>query len=63
MAVWVRSWCRRPRDSARATWLPIEKRRQYEEKPVYLRPHSALLGDLMRYAIEYGLARDAASGR
>jgi integrase len=38
--------------------LPIEKRRQYEEKAVYFSPHSALLGDLMRYAIEHGLARD-----
>lgn len=38
--------------------LPIEKRRQYEEKAVYLSPFSALLGDLMRYAIEHGLARD-----
>jgi integrase len=38
--------------------LPIEKRRQYEEKAVYLSPHSALLSDLMRYAIEHGLARD-----
>jgi len=38
--------------------LPIEKRRQYEDKAVYLSPHSALLGDLMRYAIEHGLGRD-----
>ena len=38
--------------------LPIEKRRQYEEKAVYLSPHSKLLHDLMRYAIEHGLGRD-----
>jgi integrase len=38
--------------------LPIEKRRQYEEKAVYFSPHSALLGELMRYAIEHGLGRD-----
>lgn len=38
--------------------LPIEKRREYEEKAVYLSPHSALLNELMRYAIEHGLRRD-----
>jgi len=38
--------------------LPIEKRRQYEEKAVYLSPHSKLLHELMRYAIEHGLGRD-----
>jgi integrase len=38
--------------------LPIEKRRQYAEKAVYLSPHSALLNDLLRYAVEHGLARD-----
>jgi integrase len=38
--------------------LPIEKRRQYEEKAVYLSPQSKLLHDLLRYAIEHGLARD-----
>jgi hypothetical protein len=31
------------------------KRRQYEEKAVYLSPHSMLLHELMRYAIEHGL--------
>ena len=39
--------------------LPIEKRRQYEEKAVYLNPRSPLLHDLLRYAVEHGLARDA----
>jgi integrase len=39
--------------------LPIEKRRQYEEKAVYLNPRSSLLHDLLRYAVEHGLARDA----
>ena len=38
--------------------LPIEKRCQYEEKAVYLSPHSTLLHELMRYAIEHGLGRD-----
>jgi len=38
--------------------LPIEKRRQYEEKAVYFSPHSVLLNNLMRYAIEHGLGRD-----
>jgi integrase len=38
--------------------LPIEKRRQYEEKAVYLNPHSSLLHELLRYAVEHGLARD-----
>jgi integrase len=38
--------------------LPIEKRRQYAEKAVYLSPHSKLLHELMRYAIEHGLGRD-----
>jgi integrase len=38
--------------------LPIEKRRQYEEKAVYLSPHSRLLHELMRYAIEHGFGRD-----
>jgi integrase len=36
--------------------LPIEKRRQYEEKAVYLNPQSPLLHDLLRYAVEHGLA-------
>jgi integrase len=39
--------------------LPIEKRRQYEEKAVYLNPRSSLLHDLLRYAVEHGLARDS----
>jgi len=38
--------------------LPIEKRRQYEEKAVYLSPQSKLLHELMRYTIEHGLGRD-----
>jgi len=38
--------------------LPIEKRRQYEEKAVYLSPQSKLLHELMRYAIEHGFGRD-----
>ncbi len=38
--------------------LPIEKRRQYEEQAVYLNPRSSLLHDLLRYAVEHGLARD-----
>jgi integrase len=38
--------------------LPIEKRRQYEEKAVYLNPRSPLLHDLLRYAVEHGLGRD-----
>ena len=38
--------------------LPIEKRRQYEEKAVYLSPRSALLNQLMHYALEHGLGRD-----
>ena len=39
--------------------LPIEERRRYEEKTVYLNPRSPLLHDLRRYAVEHGLARDA----
>ena len=39
--------------------LPIEERRRYEEKTVYLNPRSPLLHDLRRYAGEHGLARDA----
>jgi integrase len=39
--------------------LPIEDRRRYEEKTVYLNPRSPLLHDLQRYAVEHGLARDA----
>ncbi len=38
--------------------LPVEKRRQYEEKAVYLNPQSSLLHELLRYAVDYGLARD-----
>jgi integrase len=38
--------------------LPIEKRRQYEEKAVYLSPRSALLNQLMHYALEHRLGRD-----
>lgn len=38
--------------------LPIEKRRQYEEKAVYLNPRSSLLHELLRYAVDHGLARD-----
>jgi hypothetical protein len=38
--------------------LPIEKRRQYEEKAVYLNPHALLLHELLRYAVEHGLAQD-----
>jgi len=37
--------------------LPIEKRRQYEEKAVYLNPQSSLLHELLRYAVDHGLAR------
>jgi integrase len=38
--------------------LPIERRRQYEEKAVYLSPQSKLMHNLMRYAIEHALGRD-----
>jgi hypothetical protein len=38
--------------------LPIKKRRQYEDKAVYVGPQLKLQRELMRYGIEHSFGRD-----